>query len=117
MKIISFAWTTPQLLTGVKTVTRRDWTDSYARQFKAGDLVQAYARNPRVGGKRVAIIRLTCDPYKERLGDITDAEEKEEGGMWGSAGAFVTAFCTGSGLTPDNKIWVIRFELISKEDR
>jgi len=115
-RIISFAWTTPQLLNGLKTVTRRDWSATYASLFRAGDLVQAYDKNPRVGGKRVAIIRLTKDPYKERLGDITDAEEKAEGGMWGSAREFIDAFCTGAGVTPDHKIWVIRFELISKED-
>jgi uncharacterized protein YqfB (UPF0267 family) len=58
VKIISFAWTTPQLLAGKKTVTRRDWSDKYARQFRAGDLVQVYDKSPRAGGKRVAVIEI-----------------------------------------------------------
>lgn len=41
MRIISFAWTSPALLAGAKTVTRRDWDDSYARRFSAGELVAA----------------------------------------------------------------------------
>ena len=63
MKIISFAHTTPALLAGRKTVTRREWNPRYAQSFEAGDLVQAYDRSPRIGGKKVCEIRLTREPY------------------------------------------------------
>ena len=52
VKIISFAWTTPALLAGRKTVTRRDWSDRYALLFHADDFVAGYNRSPRHGGRR-----------------------------------------------------------------
>lgn len=33
-KLISFAWTSPALKSGNKTVTRRQWDATYARRFK-----------------------------------------------------------------------------------
>lgn len=62
MRIISFAETTPALLAGHKTCTRRPWKEDYAALFHQGDLVQAYDKSPRVGGKRVATIQLTTTP-------------------------------------------------------
>lgn len=106
MKIISFAWTTQALLDGHKIVTRRDWKDQYARQFKAGDLVRAYNRSPRFGGTAVAIVRLTCDPYKESLCKMTKAELEAEGGYWDSVEDFMP------GEPRDKEYWVIRFELV-----
>ena len=107
MRIISFAHTTQALLQLRKKVTRRFWQDSYAAGFRKGQLIQAYDKNPRIGGKRVAIIRLTEDPYKERLGDMTDEEERLEGGLWGSAEAFIEAMGH-----PDLEVWVIRFVVV-----
>lgn len=107
MKIISFAWTIAALKQDKKTVTRRFWKDSYAKRFKKGDLVAAYDRSPRFGGKKIETIRLTCAPYKEFLSLMTDAEEKAEGGLWGSAEAFVRAM--GG---PDKEPWVVRFEVV-----
>ena len=63
MRIISFAWTTPALLAGAKTVTRRDWKGRHGMAFHEGDFVQAWDRSPRVGGKQVATIQLTESPY------------------------------------------------------
>ena len=60
---ISFAWTTPALVLAQKTCTRRDWNDDYARRFRDGELLTAYDRSPRVGGKPVGTIRLTRAPY------------------------------------------------------
>lgn len=58
MKIISFAWTSPALLALEKSRTRRAWNDAYASRFKVGDLVQAWDRSPRFGGKQIAIIQV-----------------------------------------------------------
>ena len=44
MRIISFAETTPALLEGRKTCTRRMWKEPYAQQFYKGERVQAYNR-------------------------------------------------------------------------
>ena len=107
MRIISFAYTTQALLSGKKTVTRRFWQDGYAFNFRKGQLVQAYDKNPRIGGKRVAIIRLTDWPYKEKLSQMTDEEEVAEGHLWGDAQGFIRAMGD-----PSLEVWVIRFELV-----
>jgi len=106
--IISFAWTTGALLDGLKTVTRRLWKDSHAEKFKAGQIVDAYDRLPRSGGHKVATIRLTCDPYKERLADMPDGDLILEGGLWEDK----TDFIDGFGGDPELKVWVVRFELV-----
>lgn len=117
MKIISFAWTTPALLAGRKTVTRRDWNDGYAQRFRKGDLVQAYDRSPRYGGRRVAVIRLTVDPYKELTNDVPATDWEAEGF------AYLTEIgATPGGRTPDDvwdswrddptDLWVVHFELV-----
>lgn len=77
--IISFAWTTPALLAGAKTVTRRNWKSAHAAKFKAGDLVDAWDRSPRFGGRKVADIRLTRDPYLESTADAPDSDYAAEG--------------------------------------
>ena len=58
MKIISFAWTSPALLAGRKSRTRRAWNDKYAARFNVGDLLQAWDRSPRFGGKRIGTIQI-----------------------------------------------------------
>ena len=110
--IISFAWTTLPLLTGDKTVTRRRWTKDYASRFHAGDLVDAYDRSPRAGGQKVATIRLTCDPYRERLADMPEEDLAAEGGLWESKEEFIELF----GGSPEDEVTVIRFELVQVTD-
>ena len=58
MKIISFAWTSVALLAGRKSRTRRKWDDKYAARFKVGDMLQAWDRSPRFGGKRIGTIEV-----------------------------------------------------------
>lgn len=83
MKIISFNWVTPALLAGAKTVTRRHWADRHAEAFKEGDLVQAWDKLPRVpGAKRIAIIELTRDPYKEASILMDHGDYANEGLLW-----------------------------------
>lgn len=77
--IISFSWTTPALLAGAKTVTRRQWKDSHAAKFKKGDQVDAYDRLPRVGGKPVGTIRIQRDPYREPICLMPDTDYFNEG--------------------------------------
>ncbi len=78
MKIISFAWTTPALLAGEKTRTRREWSDKYAQRFKVGDLIQAYDKQPRFKGKKVAIIKIT-GIKKEDISLMPDEDYFKEG--------------------------------------
>lgn len=77
--IISFGWTAPALVAGAKTVTRRQWVDSHAEKFKRRDLVKAYDRSPRWGGKEVATIRIAKDLYKEPISEMPDVDWFHEG--------------------------------------
>jgi hypothetical protein len=118
MKIISFAWTTQALLEGKKTVTRRDWNDRYAKTYHKDDIVQAYSKNPRCGGKKIAEIRLTADPYKQWLHEMTDEDEIKEGHLWGNAEEYRKSFVSKSfSIGKDKKVWVIEFEIVIQEAR
>lgn len=77
--IISFAWTTPALLAGSKSVTRREWDYAYAQSFKRGMLVDAWDKSPRYGGKKVGTIRLTADPSYEAMRSMPDDDYEREG--------------------------------------
>lgn len=88
MLIVSFAWTTAALLatwpdgSDVKTCTRRNWNDEYARRFRAGIDCQGWDRGPRVGGQKVAEIRLTADAQPQRTSFMTEVDYKAEGLLW-----------------------------------
>jgi len=114
---ISFAWTTPALLAGVKTVTRRDWDDEYAARFRVGQLVAAYDRQPRYRGRQVATIRLAQAPYLQSTADAPESDWQAEGFAYlESVGAKV------DGMRPKvlwrawhvypQEMWVVRFELV-----
>lgn len=117
MAFISFAWTTPALVAGRKTVTRREWTDRYASTFRASQVVDAYNRQPRFRGERVATIRLTRPPYKQSTRDAPDEDYAAEGFQYlEELGVAV------DGMAPKllwrawklypRDMWVIRFELV-----
>ncbi len=124
MKVISFAWTTAALLAGAKTCTRRNWSPNYARKFHKGDLVAAYDRSPRFGGKQVVTIRLTCDPYLENTAKMTSADYDAEGLHWmaennilmpvsAARGRYVSAqdFFRQWRFAAED-VWVVRFEVL-----
>ena len=117
MRGISFGWTSIALLLNCKTVIRRKWNDSYAVTFKKGDLLEAYDKQPRFGGKRIALLKLIKDPYKEWSNKIPDDDWFKEGmHVLESEGKTI------KGMTPSmfwrrwftdpEELWVIRFKLI-----
>lgn len=129
--IISFAWTTPALLAGSKTVTRRDWSADYARRFRKGMETLAYDRGPRNGGKPIARLRLTADVTYEQDADAPDADWEAEGFGWFWDREMDRVDATDPGSLPRSEIadrvgwdgfeawrklggssWVIRFEVI-----
>lgn len=66
--IISFAWTTPAVVLGEKCETRRDWTPatikSVRKAMEKGELVDAFSKSARFGGKafgKVRILKLVED--------------------------------------------------------
>ncbi len=117
MKIISFAETTLALLAGHKTVTRREWTERHARSFTAGELVQAWDKSPRIGGKRVGTIRLTQTPYRERSDAIPGGDWAAEGFAYMEEhgltlfGGATPAQVWASWIMDPRTLWVVRFEL------
>lgn len=117
MKIISFAWTTPALLAGVKTVTRRQWAPRHAEAYRAGDLIAAYDRSPRYRGHQVAVIRLTKDVYPEPSDLVPESDWEAEGFAWMQERALYV-----DGVSPQilwrswklhpKDFFVVRFELV-----
>lgn len=117
MRIVSFGWTCAALLSGRKTVTRRDWNDAYAARFRPGDLLAAYDRSPRYGGKQVAVIRLTVTPKKESTAAAPASDYEAEGFAFLEEKGLKV-----DGLTPEalwrswhlqpRMMWVVRFELV-----
>ena len=118
MKEISFYWVLTAFLAGVKTVTRRDWNDNYAKTFKKGDLVAAFNKQRRFGGKRIATIELTKDPFKQSTAELTDED-------WFAEGMDVLEGEDRllDGLTPSDfwlrwktepvDLWVVNFRIVS----
>jgi len=117
VKEISFSWTTTAFLAGAKTVTRRDWKDSYAKTFKKGEIVAAYDKQRRFGGRKIGLIKLTKDPYKQSTVELTDEDWWAEGmDVLESEGRLV------DGLMPSDfwlrwqtepvDLWVVNFEII-----
>lgn len=127
MRILSFAYTTPPLVAGAKTVTRREWDDEYAAQFRAGQLVAAYDRSPRFRGRQVAVIRLTAAPTYEPNAAMPDSDYAAEGFEWLHAHPEALPKtlwgkpCTLDDFSRDGferwrrnggSMWVVRFELV-----
>lgn len=125
--LISFAWTTPALLAGRKTCTRRTWAASHAAKFKIGTIVSAYDRLPRIGGRKVATIRITTDPILERLASAPlsdfDAEgfryfsEHPERAPQNPAAAWIRDITSEDAFRRycrlnDALFWTVRFELV-----
>ena len=119
--IISFGWTTPALVAGHKTVTRRDWKAKHAAQFHAGMLVDAWNTSPRnVKGDphKVATIRLTADAVLESASVCPASDYEAEGFAYLQAHGHLL-----NGRTPDElwdywmdeadlMLYVVRFELV-----
>jgi uncharacterized protein YqfB (UPF0267 family) len=113
--IISFAWTTPALLAGAKTMTRRDWSPEHALRFNAGMLVDAWDRSPRTKlGRKVATIRITRPPHLEWSSDLSEEDVDREGFNWLRAhGEWVQVEQIISAWRAERRfIWVVEFELV-----
>jgi hypothetical protein len=82
MMHISFAWTTPALLARRKTCTRRNWSRKHAEKFHGADLAWGLDKSFRFGGRRVAIVQLTVDPYVESTADMPEEDYEAEGLAW-----------------------------------
>lgn len=120
--IISFGWTTPALVAGHKTVTRRDWNPKHAAKFKAGMLVDAWNTSPRnvhMNPHKVAVIRLTRDPYLQRTRQAPIEDWDAEGFEYLSERGVLVGGKTPETLWNEwhqhdntNELYVVRFEVV-----
>ena len=116
--ILSFAWTTPALLEGRKTVTRRNWKRGHPGAaynmclgYGYGKRIhQAWSKMPYAGGHRVGYVELTCKPYWEKLSDMPESDLAAEGGLWDSLDEFIELM----GGDPDKEVLVIRFKWLGR---
>jgi hypothetical protein len=128
MSLISFAYTTPALLAGQKTVTRRSWNDDYARRFEPGDLDDAYDRSPRNKGKKVGQVKIRS-VVKESIHLMPDSDYEAEGFAYLNAHLDeVSESGKKSGLWPFDRaafiywrdsrqvLYVVRFDFMKKEN-
>lgn len=115
--ILSFTWTSDVLLSGQKTCTRRRWQYQTAKRWtnawENGRYIHdAWNKIPLCpGAKKIADIRLTQKPYPEPLAAMPFSDLEAEGGLWESTEEFISLF----GGDPNLAVWVVRFELVEKE--
>lgn len=119
--IISFGWTTPALLAGQKTVTRRDWSPKHAAKFKDGMLVDAWNTSPRnvhMSPRKVAVIRLTDTPELQLTCRTADVDWFAEGFQYLSEHGLKVGKETPRELWEkwhkhtDRWLYVVRFEVV-----
>lgn len=124
--IISFAWTTPAVVMLQKTVTRRDWKPMTMAQFKGcvttGELVEAWDKSPRFGGKRFGEVRIVEVIHGEDSRTIPETAWEEEGFH------VLTPLGAKIGKSTPRDVWlfwlhentepqtVVRFELVNLND-
>lgn len=118
--IISFAWTTPAMEARRKFCTRRFWDDRYARRFFAGQVHDAYDRQPRYRGKPICKIRLTETPYKEQLCLIPEEDWKREGfaylqSIGAKVGKVTPVEIWNQWKDSKEEVWVVRFEYVQNK--
>ena len=113
---ISFAWTTPAIISRQKHRTRRDWSDRYAAMFPVGSIHSATDRQLRYGGKVIETIKI-ANKFKQRTGLLTEEDYKLEGFAYlESIGKKMQGqpvrewFCAWK--LADELLWVIDFEYV-----
>lgn len=111
--ILSFAWTKNQFLAGIKTETRRNWSDRqlklWQKAWDEGRLIHdAYNKVPYAGGWKIGFLKLTKRPYRQKLSEMTFENLKAEGGMCASLCEFYQLV----GYPKEKQMTVIHFEKI-----
>ena len=110
---ILFAQTAEQLLSGIKTVTRRLWNETTAQTFidyyTKNELVPAFIKSPEQGGKQAAWLRLTKAPFKQKLADMYMEDVRFEGFPELTRHGFWQRFFNSD---PTQEVWVVNFEVV-----
>jgi len=115
---ISFGHTCDRLLSGSKTVTRRQWKPKHVAKFikayEEKQLVRALSKDRRYKGEQVGWLKLTSLPHKELLSQINQADCAAEGYPELTPQKFCQRFFKD--VTLDTPVWVIYFEFIPGSD-
>lgn len=111
--IISFGHTSPQLLAGKKTVTRRRWNLSHAEKISARVDHDAWNKLPFAGGRKIARIRLTAPVYQEPITAITADEVTAEGFPELTVDDFLEMWTHKLRGSLDDEVSVVRFRVQS----
>lgn len=111
--IISFALTEREFMSGLKTETRRDWSDRqlslWQKQWDEGKFIHdGWNKVPLAGGKFISKFRLTKRPYRQKLSEMNKENLKAEGGMCST----LEEFCKLVEQSPEKEMSVIHFEKI-----
>jgi hypothetical protein len=114
-KPIFFGWTSQYLPN--KSVTRRDWKDSYGSQFiRAFERAAAIGKKLRVpatdkayyaGGKQIGWLIISEAPYKEALKNMPQVDLIAEGGMCATVEEFAAKYFKGD---LEKEVWVLGFK-------
>ncbi|MCK9496970.1 MAG: hypothetical protein M0R75_15970, partial [Dehalococcoidia bacterium] len=122
MKAISFGWTTLPLLAGVKTVTRREWKDTFAARWHQGEQFWLLDKDYRYGGVRLGVGELTETPVKQLACDAPAGDFAAEGFAWFDqhpemlTPAFRVRLAKAGGLRgflrQHELMWVVRFRVV-----
>lgn len=116
--ILSFGKTTAEVLTGNKSVTRRQWSKrTIAMWQKAWDekryIHQAWDKSPRNKGKFIGTIVLQERPYLEKLSQMPEEDLASEGFPELDRQSFIDRFFEGN---PDQEVCVVRFKFEPKTE-
>lgn len=114
---ISFAWTTPALVCGYKKRTRRGWKDAHVKKFHADQMVDAYSKNPRYGGVKVADLRIARQPFLQSTSKLTREDWFLEGFEWlirqgQKVGSKRPDQLWNEWIQDPREYWVVDFELL-----
>ena len=71
---------------------------------------KAYDKNPRLGGRHIGMIYLTCRPYVERYCDMPVSDLEAEGGLWDTVEDYIGK------RDPQQECCVLRFRFHSLEE-
>lgn len=103
-----------QIRTGEKTATRRQWSDDYTAGPEPGDVRMA-TTELFVSDDECDCYIVVTHAYEQRLGDMTEADARKEGGY--TLGEFrdVWEAVTGDPWDPDEVVDVIEFVYVGRD--
>jgi hypothetical protein len=122
MPELSFGWTWPAFVARHKRVTRRGWTEDYAKQWRTGTAFTALDRQRRFGGEAIGRGRVIVPVRSESIGLMPNCDYALEGFAWmHKHPETIPASCPFGNCRFANfetwrwsgvALWVIRFEIV-----